>query len=117
MTHVSRFLTLFILMTIVTGCGVGSHKQQPIKKQPQAKKEHTINVTFNFDTGKDIEKRVSGFRLYKEGELICETTDPRSTKIDCAFSSDGGAFQFTMTTYFEDGSESGHSEPFTYTIP
>ena len=117
MAIVTKYLLVFFLMTTLAACGGSSHTQQAINGHSKTEKEHTISVSFNFDTGSGIDKPVSGFRLYKEGTLICESTDPNSTRIDCAFTSRGGTFQFTMTTYFEDGSESIHSEPFTYTIP
>ena len=116
MTQVFKILTIIVFMSSVTACGISQTKHQPLPKPDEPDRIHTIQVSFNFDTTNDQGNRISGFRLYKEGKLICETTDPGSRSIDCDFSSPGGSFLFTMTTYFVDGSESPHSEPFSYTI-
>jgi len=117
MIQVSKVLTIIVFISAVTACGVNQTRQPPPVKLDRPEKTHDIQVSFNFDTTNDQAKSVSGFRLYKGGKRICETTDPRSKSIDCDFTSPGGSFLFTMTTYFEDGSESAHSEPFSYTIP
>ncbi len=132
MTHIFKFLAVVVLMITVTACGEMQYENEPFSKSGQFKKKykhqpatktdlpekkHNIYVSFNIDTESIVDKRISGFRLYKEGKLICETRDPKSTSIDCDFSTQGGSFLFTMTTYFEDGSESMHSKPFAFTVP
>jgi len=116
-THVFKVLVIFVFITAASACGVNQNKHQTVATPNQPDKKHTIHVNFNFDTGDDRGNRISGFRLYKEGKLICETRDSKSNRIDCDIASPGGSFLFTMTTYYEDGSESRHSEPFSYTIP
>jgi len=117
MTHIFKKFVIFVLLTTAVGCGQNARTTQPIANPGQLDERHDIHVTFSFDTGNDQGNRVSGFRLYREGKLICETKDLKSKSIDCNITSPGGSFLFTMTTLFEDGSESRHSEPFTYTIP
>ena len=117
MTHVFKVLVIFVFIIAATACGVSQNNLQPVAKPDQSDRNHDIHVSFNFDTGNDQGNRISGFRLYKEGELLCETKDPNSKSIDCDIASSGGSFLFTMTTFYKDGSESRHSEPFTYTIP
>ena len=117
MTHVFKVLAIFVFMTAVTACGVNPNKQQPVAEPYKSSKKHDIHIDFNFDAGNDKVNRISGFRIYQEGKLICETNDPRSTRIDCSFVSPSGSYLFTMTTHYDDGSESRHSEPFSYTVP
>jgi len=117
MTHIFKIFVVFVLLTTLAGCGQNTRTTQPIANPDQLNEKHDIHVTFSFDTGNDQGNRVSGFRLYKEGKLLCEAKDPKSRSIDCNIASPGGSFLFTITTIFEDGSESRHSEPFSYTIP
>ncbi len=117
MTHAFKVLAIFVCITAAAACGPNQNKRQPVAKPDQLVKKHDIHVSFNWNTGNDQVNRISGFRLYQEGKLICETKDPKSKRIDCNFASPSGSYLFTMTTYFEDGSESMHSEPFSYTIP
>ena len=133
MTHIFKKFVIFVLLTTAVGCGQNARTTQPIAnpgqldkrhdipqpiaKSDQSDRKHDIQVSFSFDTENDQDNRISGFRLYKEGKLICEVKDPKSKSIVCDFTSPGGSFLFTMTTYFKDGSESPHSEPFSYTLP
>ena len=117
MTQALKILTIIFFLSTVTACGVSQIKNQPLAKSDQSDRKHDIEVSFSFDTENDQGNRISGFRLYKEGKLICEVKDPKSKNIVCDFTSPGGSFLFTMTTYFKDGSESPHSEPFLYTLP
>ena len=106
MSHHFKVLTTFLFISIFTsGCAT---KEIRI---------HDINVSFNFDSERGLNKRVAGFRLYKQGKLVCETDNPKGERIECNIASPSGHFLFTMTAYFENGSESRHSSPFFYTIP
>ena len=106
MLHLFKVLTIFLFISFFTsGCATKEIKI------------HDINVSFNFDTERDPGKRVAGFRLYKQGKLVCETDDPKGESLECNIVGPSGSFLFTMTVYFEDGSESRHSEPFSYAIP
>ena len=117
MTRLIKVLAILVFITAATACSLNEKKLQPIAKPGQSETKHDINVSFNFDTGNSQGNRVSGFRLYKEGKLICETKDPETKSIECNIASPSGSFLFTMTAYYDDGSESIHSEPFSYTIP
>lgn len=116
MSYLFRILTIFVFIA-GAGCGLNEKTLQPAATPIQTDKQHDIHVSFNFDTGNGQGSRVSGFRLYQEGNLICETNDPSSKTIDCTIASPGGSFLFTLTVYYDDGSESTHSEPFSYVIP
>ena len=117
MPYVFRILTVCMCITAMTGCGVNEKNLQSAVLPSQTDKQHDIHISFNFDAGSGHGSRVSGFRLYQEGKRVCETNDPKSTSMDCRIASPGGSFLFTLTVYYDDGSESRHSEPFSYTIP
>jgi len=57
-----------------------------------------------------------GYRLYKDGELACETSDTASIPMVCDITTDLGTFDFTLTALYSDDTESSPSAPFTYTI-
>lgn len=117
MSHVFKVLTIFVFITAVTGCAFNERKTPSAATPAQLDKKHDIHVSFNFDTGNDQDNRISGFRLYQAGKLVCETNDPKSKSIRCNIASPGGSYLFTLTAYYDNGSESRHSEPFSYTIP
>jgi hypothetical protein len=117
MTRLFKVLAILVFITAATACSLNEKKLQPIAKPGQSDTNHDINVSFNFDIENRQGNRVSGFRLYKEGKLICETKDPESKNIECNIASPSGSFLFTITAYYDDGSESIHSEPFSYKIP
>lgn len=116
MSRVFKVLTIFVFITAVVGCALND-KQQPVTTPVQSNKNHDIHVSFDFDTGNDQGHRISGFRLYQEGKLVCETNDPKIKRIDCNIASPGGSFVFTLTAYYDNGSESPHSQPFSFEIP
>ena len=64
--------------------------------------------------GYQFNGNVAGFRLYHENNITCETNDPNATSMDCNVSFRDGEFFFTLTTFFQDGTESPHSAPFSY---
>ena len=106
MSHFYKVFSIFLIISIfISGCATKEIKR------------HDINVSFNFDSERALNKRAAGFRLYKQGKLVCETDDPQGESIECIIAGPSGSFLFTMTAYFEDGSESKHSQPFSYTIP
>lgn len=59
---------------------------------------------------------LAGFRLYYDDTLACEINDPTATSMDCEIDVPDGTSWFTMTCFMEDGTESAHSEPFSYTF-
>ncbi|QQG64695.1 PKD domain-containing protein [Desulfobulbus oligotrophicus] len=59
----------------------------------------------------------SGYNLYMEGVLACQTQSTRATSLDCTVSLPADRTSFTLTAAFTNGAESAHSEPFTYTKP
>jgi len=57
---------------------------------------------------------VSGFNLYQEGVLTCQTQDPTSTAMDCFVNLTKEVTNFTLTAAFVDNTESPHSAPFAF---
>ncbi len=60
---------------------------------------------------------VTGFNLYQEGSLACQTQNNSATSMDCTVSLNGDTTNFTLTASFSDGTESPHSSPFVFTPP
>ena len=76
---------------------------------------HSVHIEWTYDY--QPEGRIlAGYRLYKEGAEICANNTPTSNYMDCTFESEEGTFEFTLTSFCDDGSESPHSEPFTFTL-
>lgn len=59
-------------------------------------------------------KTLSGFKLYKEGTSVCQTKIPTARSLDCDVSFTKEANDFTLTATFNDGTESQHSEKYTF---
>jgi len=58
---------------------------------------------------------VTGYKLYQEGALACQTQDPNATAMDCQVSLTQDTTNFTLTATFSDSTESPHSAPFPFT--
>lgn len=57
---------------------------------------------------------VAGYRLYQNNNLACATEDPNATAMDCTVEAEDGESQFTLTSYFQNNTESPPSDPFSY---
>lgn len=57
---------------------------------------------------------VAGFRLYHENTPVCETLDSNAVSMECTLNLPDGKAFFTLTTVFQDGTESPHSPVFSY---
>ncbi len=60
---------------------------------------------------------LTGFNLYHEGSLACQTQIPSATSLACQVSLNADSAKFTLTAAFSNGTESPHSTPFTFTKP
>lgn len=60
---------------------------------------------------------VSGYRLYQNGQLACQSTHSKATSIDCQVTLNTSTANFTLTALFTNGTESPHSTPFAFSIP
>jgi len=58
---------------------------------------------------------VTGYKLYQEGSLACQTQDPNATAMDCQVSLTKDTTNFTLTATFSDNTESPHSAQFPFT--
>lgn len=74
----------------------------------------TLEVDFSFTNSSN--QQHLGYKLYKEGTKVCQTTDPNASTISCSLTTDPGTFNFTLTAYYDDGSESPSSPAFSYVI-
>jgi PKD repeat protein len=59
-------------------------------------------------------ENIAGFRLYRENNLVCSTSDSGATSMNCTIDAVDGESLFTMTAFFSDGTESAHSEPLVF---
>lgn len=59
---------------------------------------------------------VNGFRLYREGEFACRTSNPKATAMDCTVSIVAETTRFTLTATFANGTKSPHSAPFFFKL-
>ncbi|MDW7774282.1 MAG: PKD domain-containing protein [Desulfobulbaceae bacterium] len=62
----------------------------------------------------EYDGNIAGYRLYYENNLACEITDSAATSATCTIDAPDGEAMFTMTTFFQDGTESSLSDPFYY---
>lgn len=74
----------------------------------------TLEVDFAFDDPGTLQ--LSGYRLYKEGIKVCQTTNTSASKISCSVTTETGTFDFTLRAYYTNGSESPASPSFPFTI-
>jgi len=57
-------------------------------------------------------KTLSGFRLYKDRQKVCESKVTNKNNMECQVGVTPGEITFTVTAYFSDGTETAHSAPF-----
>ena len=76
----------------------------------------SMNIDLTFTALEDPDRQLRGYRLYKEGEQVCETDDPNASRITCEFITEEGTFNFTLTAYYSDGTASRPSPSFLFTI-
>ncbi len=79
-------------------------------------KAYNLYIEWSFDSSTVEGKTLVGYNLYKEGIKVCSTDIPSADNMDCNFESQEGTFDFTLTSYFTDDSESLHSAPYTFTL-
>ncbi len=77
---------------------------------------HTLDIEFAFSDPGDPESQLLGYILYKEGEPVCETDDPNASMITCELLTEDGTFDFNLTAFYADGTESPPSPSFPFTI-
>ena len=55
---------------------------------------------------------LSGFKMYQDGNPVCEFSLPEARTASCKVTLTKRTTSFTLTAYFADGQESGHSDPY-----
>lgn len=75
-----------------------------------------IHIEWTHDYQPVEGKTLAGYHLYKEGAKVCSTNIPENKTIDCVFESESGTFDFTITAFYSDGSESLHSPPYSFEL-
>ena len=80
--------------------------------------EHQLQINFSYDTQAVPDKQVTGYRLYMEGDLVCETAQvtPQIQSIACTVVSESGTYAFTLSAIFDDNSEGPQSAPFLFNL-
>ncbi len=74
----------------------------------------TKSLTFNWDYI-DNSVNAGGFRIYNNGELVCETTDSSARELTCQAELSNQTNIFTMTAIDGNGLETSLSNALTYT--
>ncbi|MCK5515645.1 MAG: hypothetical protein KAI39_02130, partial [Desulfobulbaceae bacterium] len=83
--------------------------------------EYQLQIDFFFDTQSILDtlnKQVTGYRLYMEGEQVCETAqvEPQLQSLGCTIVGEGGSYSFTLAALYDDNSVSPQSGPFLFTL-
>lgn len=76
----------------------------------------TLDIALTFDSTATSGKTLTGYRLYEDSRLVCETNDSSVTNISCSFMTIDGTHSYELAAYFTDGTESSKSPPFEFTI-
>ncbi len=73
---------------------------------------NTKLLDFNWDyTGSNI----TGFRVYQNSALICQTTDPAARQLSCTVDINSSTVTYNLTAVNTDGTETSLSNTLTYT--
>ena len=76
---------------------------------------YDIEVQFSFDAQPPAGVDVSGYRLYKDGTALCEESGSGAQTLNCAVDTPG-AYDFTLSVLYTDGSESPQSAPYEFVV-
>jgi len=100
------FLTLLTTLMIVLPAN------NLLATEPQS-----IHIEWDFDSqGIPDGLELSAYRLYQEGNQVCQFDSPYDFAGDCEFQSNSGRYNFTLTAVFDDGSESPGSASFPFVL-
>ncbi len=76
----------------------------------------TLQINFDYFPPDIPDQDLLGFRLYKEGQLVCETSVPSESSITCDIESEDGTFNFALAGVYSNDIESSHSPSYPFTI-
>ncbi len=74
-----------------------------------------IHIEWSYTQPNDS-RELAGYNLYMEGVEVCSHTNPADTSMDCVIQANDGTYNFTITSFFTDNSESNHSSPYPFTF-
>lgn len=97
--------------TPATGTTPAGGSEAPFSIGPVANTdppERIREVRVAWDYG-EVTPDLAGFRLYHEGEMVCESRSPTARSMSCEVSLSEGAHNFTLTAFNQAGLESAHS--------
>ncbi|MBT8363015.1 MAG: PKD domain-containing protein, partial [Deltaproteobacteria bacterium] len=78
--------------------------------------QHEVQVEFSFDVNALPNKQIAGYRLFMEGEEICNPGPVDPQNITCMVNAEDGTYDFTLAARYDDGSLSPHSAAVPFTI-
>ena len=78
---------------------------------------HSVHIEWDFDHNSvPISKKLTAYRLYKDGVKVCQFDYPHDFEGDCEFISHSGLYNFNLTAVFDDKTESLRSDPFPFLL-
>lgn len=72
-----------------------------------------VNASWSAYTA-PTDKTLSGFKLYRDGILVCQTNVPTAKTMDCDVTFTKSVNDFTLSATFADNTESPHSPKYTF---
>jgi PKD repeat protein len=78
--------------------------------------QHEVQVEFSFDVNALPNKQIAGYRLYMEGQEVCNTGPVDPQNITCMVTAEDGTYDFTLAVRYDDDSLSPQSAAFPFTI-
>jgi PKD repeat protein len=71
-------------------------------------------VTFSWDYDASLESSISGFRIYNNAQLVCETADPTARQISCETATQDKVNNFSIVAVDISGTETSPSNEIQY---
>lgn len=102
-------------MTTVDGDGSESEPSNVLTFDPNDYPDlfNYKSVTFNWEY--DNPENITGFKVYQDGEVLCETNDSTATELTCSSNFRSSTITFAITAVNTDGTETTLSNTITYT--
>ncbi len=110
--------TFNAILTVTGTSGATSQRSVTVStaEPPEETELYDLYFEWTYENIPTDGVQLAGYNIYKNGSKVCSTNSPTSTYINCSFESEAGTFDFTITAFFTDNTESKHSEPFSYTL-
>lgn len=70
------------------------------------------DTTWTWGYDPPIDLTLAGFRMYQDGNPVCEYSLPEARTASCKITLVKKTTAFTLTAFFSDGQESPHSDPY-----